>query len=77
MFRPSTWLRSRFKYGGDQAKWISCRYGRVLSPCSWKPLGCIVKTIPYGMLRSLCFALPGPSRVSTLSERMNALRGLG
>src|ERR1039457_5608999 len=31
MFRPSTWLRFRFKCSRDPCSWISCRYGRVLS----------------------------------------------
>ena len=58
MIRPSTWLRFHFEYSGDCATpQISCRYGRTLSPCSWKPLGgtVVVKHIPYGMLRNLLF----------------------
>ena len=49
---------------------ILCRYGRVLNPCPWKPLGLIVRIIPYGMLRDRFFSQTSPSRVSTLSERM-------
>ncbi len=70
MIRPSTWLRFHFEYSGDCApRQISCRYGRTLSPCSWKPLGgtVVVKHIPYGMPRDLLFSSAFPSRVSTLS----------
>ena len=72
LIRPSTWLRFHFEYSGDCApRQISCRYGRTLSPCSWKPLGgtVVVKHIPYGMPRDLLFSSAFPSRVSTLSER--------
>ncbi len=33
------------------ARQIVCRYGRVLSPCSCKPLACnsVVNNVPYGM----------------------------
>jgi hypothetical protein len=72
MIRPSTWLRFHFEYSGDCApRQISCRYGRTLSPCSWKPLGgtVVVKHIPYGMLRDFLFSPAFPSCVSTLSQK--------
>ncbi len=64
MFRPFTWWRSRFEYSEDcSLQPILDRYGRVLSPCSWKPLGCnfSVNNVPCGMLRDLAsfaFFLP-------------------
>ncbi len=71
MIRPSTWLRFHFKYSGDCApQQISCRYGRTLSPCSWKLLGgtVVVKHIPCGMLGDRLSSSAFPSRVSTLSQ---------